>query len=149
MPEPEPLLPKSRPAPKTAREYQDAAPRAPEQGYDLLELFPQCAEIEMEIGFGRGQFLLQRRAAAPEVGLLGIEIKSKWAYLVAERVARLSLPRLCAVADDARVLLPKLRPSGVLSRVFMSFPDPWWKKRHEKRRLMDAELLEQEFRLSK
>jgi len=114
----------------------------PEEGLDLLEVFPGCTEIEIEIGFGRGQFLIQRRAADPALGLLGIEIKSKWAYLVAEKLERLRLPHVRALCGDARLLLPLVRPAGSVARVVMCFPDPWWKKRHAERRLMDEPLLD-------
>jgi tRNA (guanine-N7-)-methyltransferase len=47
-----------------------------------------------------------------------------------------------ALCGDARLLLPMLRPAGAVSRVVMCFPDPWWKKRHAERRLMDEPLLD-------
>jgi tRNA (guanine-N7-)-methyltransferase len=126
----------------TARAYQEAAPRMPEAGLDLLEVFPGCPEIEIEIGFGRGQFLIQRRAAAPEAGLFGIEIRAKHAYLVADKCARLKLPNVKIVGGDARLVLPQLRPASSVARVVMCFPDPWWKARHAERRLMDEPLLQ-------
>lgn len=125
----------------TARAYQEAAPRMPEGGLDLLEVFPGCTDIEIEIGFGRGQFLIQRRAAAPHAGLLGIEIRAKHAYLVADKCARLALPNVRILGGDARLVLPQLRPAGCVARVVMCFPDPWWKARHAERRLMDEPLL--------
>lgn len=144
----EPAPPTRKPNPPrgarlpTARAYQEAAPRLPEGGLDLLEVFPGYREIEIEIGFGRGQFLIQRRAAAPASGLLGIEIRAKHAYLVADKCARLGLPGVRIVGGDARVILPQLRPAGSVARVVMCFPDPWWKARHADRRLMDEPLLQ-------
>jgi tRNA (guanine-N7-)-methyltransferase len=125
----------------TARAYQEAAPRLPEGGLDLLEIFPGCPEIEIEIGFGRGQFLLQRRETAPSAGLLGIEIRAKHAYLVADKCKQLGLPNVRILGGDARIVLPQLRPAGCVTRVVMCFPDPWWKARHAERRLMDEPLL--------
>lgn len=116
-----------------ATRYRSWASRAPEEGLDLLEIFPQSREIEMEIGFGRGLFLRQRAARVPEHGLLGIEIKNKWAYLVEQRAQAAGLGNVRVFAGDVRELLPRLRPAGALARVFIHFPDPWWKKRHEKR----------------
>jgi tRNA (guanine-N7-)-methyltransferase len=127
--------------------YREGAGRVPEQGLDLVELFPQTADIEVEIGFGRGGFLLGRAAAAPEAGLVGIELKTKWAYLVAERAARLGLARARAFAGDIRQVLPALGPDRCVARVFVSFPDPWWKKRHAKRRVLDDALLREVARL--
>jgi len=126
----------------TAKAYQEAAPRMPEGGLDLLEVFPGCSEIEIEIGFGRGQFLYERRVSAPTAGLLGIEIRAKHAYLVAEKCARLRLPQVRILGGDARLVLPALKPAGCVARVVMCFPDPWWKARHAERRLMDEPLLQ-------
>jgi tRNA (guanine-N7-)-methyltransferase len=132
---------------QVARRYQDLAPRAPTENFDLIQIFPANTEIEMEIGYGRGMFLLQRAQAAPGAYLLGIEIKKKLAYHVAQRCERLGLTQVRALAGDVRVVLPGMRPDAAIARVFMHFPDPWWKKRHAKRRLISDELLDQLARL--
>ena len=141
--------PQPRPAPlAAARRYRALAPRLPAGGLDLVEVFAPSSEIEIEIGFGRGMFLLQRAQAAPASGLLGIEIKDKLAVRVSERLARLGLtgsPRV--LAGDARTILPALRPAHCVARVFMGFPDPWCKKRHARRRLLAAPLLDELARL--
>jgi len=129
------------------RNYQAIAPEFPEGPFDLAARFPQDAEIELEIGFGRGLFLIQRASAAPHAHLLGIEIKRKWAYRVARRCERLGLSRVQVFGGDIRSALPAMQPDGRLSRCFLQFPDPWWKKRHAKRRLMGAEVLDQLARL--
>ena len=75
------------------RRYVKLAPAPPEVGpIDLHSLWPgrgREATYELEIGFGRGMFLIERAQAAPESAVLGLEIKRKWAYLVAERAARI------------------------------------------------------------
>ncbi len=147
MSQPQPEEPPRERAARIARRYRELAPRAPEQGFDLLEIFPSTSEIEMEIGFGRGLFLIQRAAAAPGSALLGLEIKRKLAYRVARRCERLGLSHVRVMAGDVRAVLPGVRPDRALARVFISFPDPWWKKRHAKRRLIGDELIEQLARL--
>ncbi|HEX7480448.1 MAG TPA: tRNA (guanosine(46)-N7)-methyltransferase TrmB [Polyangiales bacterium] len=117
------------------RRYVALAPMPPEGPLDLDRLLPGSGEIEIEIGFGRGQFLIQRAQAAPGSRILGIEVKRKWSYLVEQRLIRLGLSQVRVFGTDARELLPRLGPAGSVARVFMHFPDPWWKKRHEKRRL--------------
>src|SRR5262245_4718329 len=134
-------------AAEIARRYREHAPRAPEHGFNLFEVFPANAEIEMEIGFGRGQFLAQRSAAAPGVHLLGLEIKKKLVYQVAERFERQQLSRVRVMSGDVRAVLPGIQPEAAVARVFMHFPDPWWKKRHAKRRLFGDELIGQVARL--
>lgn len=136
------------PASRDARQrYLDGAPRVPEAGLDLTEVFPEGGEIEMEIGFGRGGFLIERAGAAPNAWLLGIERKLKWAFLVAERCQRLGLGRVRALGGDAQRALPRIRPDARVARVFLHFPDPWWKKRHVKRRILTSDLLDEVARL--
>ncbi|MDD9966482.1 MAG: tRNA (guanosine(46)-N7)-methyltransferase TrmB [Myxococcales bacterium] len=101
----------------------------------------------MEIGFGRGMFLIQRAAAAPGSFLLGFEIKTKWAYLVEQRCRREGLPNVRVSCGDVREIFPRLQPRGQVARAFMHFPDPWWKKRHAKRRLVGSDLLDELARL--
>jgi len=147
MPPSTPEIERDDGAQTPAQRYRALAPRAPETGLVLTEVFTSSTEIEMEIGFGRGMFLLQRAERVPAAGLLGIEIKDKLAVRLAERIARRRLERVRVLAGDARAIVAKLGPDAVLARVFMHFPDPWWKKRHAKRRLLDSTLLDQLARL--
>jgi tRNA (guanine-N7-)-methyltransferase len=125
------------------RRYGELAPKPPEGPIDLSTLWTQQhGEIEVEIGFGRGMFLLERAQAAPGARLLGIEVKTKWAYLVSERAKGLGLAGVRVFGSDARDVLPRLRPLGSVARVLMHFPDPWWKKRHAKRRLRGRDTLD-------
>ncbi len=123
------------------------ARRAPEGQVDLGALIPGAGELELEIGFGRGRFLIERAQAAPASRVVGIEIKAKWAHLVEERRKRLGLTNVVALWGDARTILPRIVPDGSLSRVFVHFPDPWWKKRHARRRVVDDGFLTELARL--
>src|SRR5262245_43352167 len=97
--------------------YLALAPRPPEGRIELEALWPNLTgEIELEIGFGRGMFLLERARSAPHARLLGIEIKNKWAYLVSERAAKAGLTRVRVFAADARDFLPRLWPEQSLAR---------------------------------
>lgn len=127
--------------------YDRLARNPPEGEIDLRTLVPGEGPIELEVGFGRGRFLLERARAAPGARIVGIEIKPKWAHLVEQRRVREGLSNAVALRGDAREVLPRAGPDGVLSRVFVHFPDPWWKKRHAKRRLIDDVFLDQVARL--
>jgi tRNA (guanine-N7-)-methyltransferase len=101
------------------------------------------SRIELEIGPGRGGFLFERLATEPTVGMIGLEIRWKWAALVDERLKKLGLyPRGRVFAEDARRAVTRLQ-SASFDAVFVHFPDPWWKKRHTKR-LVVTPLLVQE-----
>lgn len=117
------------------------APALPEGAIDPNAHLPGEGPLELEIGFGRGLFLFERAAAHPEVRMLGVEIKRKWAYKVEQRAIALELANVKVWSGDARLLLAEL-PEASLTRVFMHFPDPWWKKRHQARRLTGNVLLD-------
>ena len=136
--------PQDPPAPSSddPRRYVVLAPKVPEGAVELSALFGEGGDFELEIGFGRGMFLIERAHAAPTSRLLGIEIKNKWAYLVEQRCKRMGLAHVRAFSGDARDILLRLQPEAAFARVFMHFPDPWWKKRHEKRRLRGPEMLD-------
>ena len=84
---------------------------------------------------------MERGRQRPQTRLLGIETKTKWAVVVAGRCRKQGLENVTVWAGDAREMVGRMVPDGVLGRVFMHFPDPWWKKRHAKRRLLDDALL--------
>jgi tRNA (guanine-N7-)-methyltransferase len=129
--------------------YAEMAPRPLPGPIDLGEPRAACGtgELELEIGFGRGAFLLERGRQRPQNGLLGIESKTKWAVVVAERCRKQGLDNVTVWAGDAREMVGRMVPDGSLARVFLHFPDPWWKKRHAKRRLLDGSLLAELARL--
>ena len=103
--------------------------------------------LELEIGPGRGSFLLERLAIGPQVRIVGLEIRLKWASLVDQRIHELGLAERGRVfAEDIRLALPRFA-TGSLSRVFVHFPDPWWKKKHAKRRLANGAVVTEIARL--
>ena len=128
-------------------DYAERAPRAPEGAFDLPALFASPGEIEIDVGFGRGASLFARAAVAPEARVLGIEIKTKWATKVHERARRLGLDEIRVLAGDARDILARAEPEGCVRRIFVHFPDPWWKKRHLERRVVGDEFLDAAARL--
>lgn len=122
------------------------APRLPAgEGLGLQHIFPAggapagdvsaAGGLELEIGPGRGGFLVDRLANSPDVRIVGLEIRLKWASLVDQKLHELGLQgRGRVFAEDIRHALPRFA-SHSLARVFIHFPDPWWKKKHAKRRL--------------
>jgi tRNA (guanine-N7-)-methyltransferase len=122
------------------------APRLPPGsglgGVEILGPGAQQRELELEIGPGRGGFIVERLAATPDICIVGLEIRLKWASLLDERVRGLGLAgRARVFAEDIRSALPRFS-AGSLARVFIHFPDPWWKKRHAKRRLAQADVMD-------
>jgi tRNA (guanine-N7-)-methyltransferase len=100
-------------------------------------LFGREAPLEVEVGTGKGLFLQTAATAVPQHDFLGVEIAQKYARFAAARLARLELPNALVVNGDAQRLFAELMPDDSLSSVHVYFPDPWWKKRHHKRRVMN------------
>jgi len=119
--------------------YADAAvlPGDRLSAVPMEDLFPGTSKddpIELEIGGGRGAFAFERVAFDPAVRLIGLEVRRKWAAIVDRKLVAAGLgARARVYAEDARLAMPRLKPDARLRAVFMHFPDPWWKKRHEKR----------------
>jgi tRNA (guanine-N7-)-methyltransferase len=130
-----------RPRPKPGAPYADA-PRFADEGEVSIPALVTGSRIELEIGPGRGGFIRERALCRPDVGIVGLEVRRKWAAIVDARLAREGLgARARVFAEDAKDALTRLAPDACVAAVFVHFPDPWWKKRHDKRIVLDAALL--------
>jgi tRNA (guanine-N7-)-methyltransferase len=100
--------------------------------------------LHLDIGCARGEFLLRMAALEPDWNYLGLEIREPLVEQANATVAELGLSNLhflfCNVNNALTPLLESF-PEGVLQRVTIQFPDPWFKKRHAKRRLVQPELV--------
>lgn len=123
------------------RRYVEQAPRPPEGRFSLDALLPGSGPLELDVGFGRGQSLFERATAAPGSRLIGIEVKAKWVYKVAERLKAQEVQHVCVLCGDAREVLARAETLDGLDKVAIHFPDPWWKKKHQKRRVIGETLL--------
>lgn len=98
---------------------------------------------EVDLGCGHGDFLLERARRRPDLNLIGLEIRRSMAERVNERIAREGLPNAHVVFCNANVSFPELFGPRSVARVYVHFPDPWFKKRHHKRRVMTPALVGQ------
>ncbi len=115
----------------------------PSGDVDVHRLFPAAEHLELEIGPGKGMYVLGRAQRHPGWGFLAVEVRGRFARLIAERAQMRGLGNVRVIHGDARRILPRLSPSGCLDRVSLHFPDPWWKKRHGKRAVLTPGTLEQ------
>jgi len=100
---------------------------------------PAGRPVEIEIGCAEAQFLFERAARDPDRTYVGLEIRPELVDDVNRRAAAARLP-VTAVFGHANHHLADLFPPTRVARVFVNFPDPWFKRRHHKRRLMDEDL---------
>lgn len=108
----------------------------------LDELVPGAGPWEVELGFGKGRYLLARAQAEPERRFLGVEVVSKYFRLLSGRARRRGLGNLVTVRAEALYALTAVLPRAFAAAVHVYFPDPWPKSRHHKRRLFDPETVD-------
>ncbi len=108
---------------------------------DWLGVFGNDRPVEIEVGCGKGLFLLTEALARQEVNFLGVEIVRKYQLFTATRMAKRGLANVRVACADARLLLHDRVPAASVQAVHVYFPDPWWKKRHHKRRVFTAEFV--------
>ncbi len=114
-------------------------------GLELLEaegpprweqVFGRAAPLELEIGCGAGGFALEYCRRNPQLDYLAFEWRKKFAREVAFRAQRSGLRNLLVVEADAREHLPRLLQPGSLAAIHLQFPDPWWKRAHQRRAIL-------------
>lgn len=111
---------------------------AGEGAIDFVALFGRNAPVHLEIGFGNGDALAAMAAAHPENSYLGIEVHRPGIGALLRRVDSLGLSNVRVIAGDAVEFLTQRIPEHSLAAVYLFFPDPWPKKRHHKRRLVQT-----------
>lgn len=116
--------------------YGVDAPTGRGHGPLLREVFGREAPVVLEIGFGNGDHLLSRAAAEPSFNFLGVEVHRPGAGRVLNRAQAAGLANLRVACDDAVEVLRDWLPERCLAEIVVYFPDPWPKKRHHKRRLV-------------
>jgi tRNA (guanine-N7-)-methyltransferase len=110
---------------------------------DFKALFGRDAPRSVEIGFGNGELLVEMASAAPDQDFLGIEVHEPGIGHCLLEIERRGLKNVRLIRRDAVDVLREQIPAASLARVQLMFPDPWPKKRHHKRRIVQAEFLAQ------
>jgi tRNA (guanine-N7-)-methyltransferase len=106
---------------------------------DWPAIFGRAAPVILEIGFGNGEALAAAAAAYPEQDYLGIEVHRPGAGSLLRRIEAGTLSNVRVMLGDASEILAQRIPDASLTAVHLFFPDPWPKKRHHKRRLVQPD----------
>ena len=110
---------------------------------DWASMIEPGQTVEVDLGFGRGEFILEMAQRRPDTFFVGLELRDYLIEKVEEQIAESGIPNVHVMAANVKEHLPVLFAPGRLSRVYIHFPDPWTKrKRHHKRRMVDANLVE-------
>jgi tRNA (guanine-N7-)-methyltransferase len=116
---------------------------------DFLEIplaplqLPAGRPVEVELGSAEAQFLMERAAEEPDRCYVGVELRRELVEQANRRCRQAGLLQVQSVFANVSVDLPRLFPPASVARFFLNFPDPWWKHRQRKRRVVGEELVEQ------
>ena len=106
---------------------------------DWLAIFGRAAPLALDIGCGWGSFPLELARRHPEWNVVGLEIRGHLVETLNTEAKALGVPNVCGVLANANSHLLDLVPPRSLAFVSINFPDPWYKKRHQKRRVVRPE----------
>jgi tRNA (guanine-N7-)-methyltransferase len=108
---------------------------------DWEELFGNRNPLNLEVGFGVGNFIIEMGLREPSENFIGIDFYHKGIRKVITRIAKYEICNARIVYGDAKEKIPLLFNAEELDRVYINFPDPWPKKRHHKRRLIKPDFI--------
>lgn len=109
---------------------------------DPVAVFGRRAPLTLEIGFGNGSALAQMAAGTPEEDFLGVEVHRPGIGHLLLALERQGIENVRLYREDALEVLQRCLPPACLDRLLLLFPDPWPKKRHHKRRIVQPEFIE-------
>jgi tRNA (guanine-N7-)-methyltransferase len=129
---------------RTLKDYPSVTLRSEylDDGIDFARVFGRAASVHIEIGCGKGTFLLNQARARPEANFLGIERANKYYRYAVDRIGRWGLTNVRIIRTDAAAFLAEFVPPDSVDCFHIYFPDPWPKKRHHKRRFFNTGNLE-------
>ncbi|MCP4407342.1 MAG: tRNA (guanosine(46)-N7)-methyltransferase TrmB [Gammaproteobacteria bacterium] len=108
---------------------------------NLKQIFGRESPVWLEIGFGDGEALVSMARRHPEIDFLGIEVHRPGIGHLLARLVEAELSNIRIINDDAVQILKYSIAASSLDRILLFFPDPWPKRRHHKRRIVQAEFL--------
>lgn len=104
------------------------------------QLFGAEGPVHIEIGSGKGRFLLQMAAEHPDISFLAVERAAKYHKMVCDKAGRRGITNVRLLRTTAEDLFFRLLPQNSVDALYILFPDPWPKKRHHKRRLISLDV---------
>ena len=110
---------------------------------DLEKLFGNDNPVVLEIGSGKGRFLILSATEQPGVNFIGVEKSLHYHRVINERVQKRHLTNVRLINHDAFLVVRDMLPDASIHEIHIYFPDPWPRKREQKRRIIRPEVLEQ------
>ncbi|MCB1050267.1 MAG: tRNA (guanosine(46)-N7)-methyltransferase TrmB [Acidobacteria bacterium] len=133
--------------PKEQRQACEIVPADCPKPLDFSVLYGYANPVELEIGIGKGYFMMTSALADPETNFLGIEYARKYLIRAIDRIEKRPIRNVRLVHTEAMTFIQEHIPDQSLRTVHLYFPDPWHKKRHHKRRIFQLNFIEQVHRI--
>jgi len=117
----------------------------PDGGFSQLptaSVFPNQQPIEVDLGCGKGRFLIARAQATPDTNFIGIDRQFSRIQKIDKRVARAGLTNVRLLRMEALHAIQNMLPEASVRAFYIFFPDPWPKRKHHRRRLFSGQFLE-------
>lgn len=108
---------------------------------DLVQWFGNDHPVIVEIGSGKGRFLISTAMERPDVNVIGIEKSLHYHRVIRDRVMKRHLTNIRLINHDAFLVLRDMIPDASIAELHIYFPDPWPRKKEQKRRIIRAEVL--------
>lgn len=134
---------------KTVKDYPEIIlrPENLEGMLDFESLFGRPGPVELEVGSGKGTFILEQAKAFPETLFVGVEWSNKYYKYAVDRLGRWGIQNVKMLRTDAATFIAGHVPDASIQMFHLYFPDPWPKKKHHKRRFFSDENIPQLFRI--
>jgi tRNA (guanine-N7-)-methyltransferase len=113
-----------------------------EDKLDWSTLFGNSNPIEIELGCGKGRFIIRSAQENPGINYLGVEKSGKYSRVLKQRVLKSGVQNIRLLRGEAAYFITKFIPPASVQAFHIYFPDPWPKKRHHKRRLVNTGFVE-------
>jgi tRNA (guanine-N7-)-methyltransferase len=113
------------------------------QRLDLRQLFGNSNPVILEIGSGKGRFLISTATERPDLNLIGIEKALHYHRVIRDRVLKRGLTNIRLINHDAFLVMRDMLPDESIAEVHVYFPDPWPRSKHQKRRIIRPEALKE------
>jgi tRNA (guanine-N7-)-methyltransferase len=104
---------------------------------DFCDIFGRRAKVHIEVGSGKGTFLLNQAKCRPDDNFMGIEWANRYYRFAVDRIGRWNLTNVRIIRTDAAIFIAENVPDTSVDCFHIYFPDPWPKKRHHKRRFFN------------
>lgn len=105
------------------------------------EIIKEDKPIDIEIGFGKGQFIVEKSKLYKDINFIGFEVKKGLVDYTISLIEKNSLSNIYVEKSYANVSIPQKIPNESIRNIYVNFPDPWWKRKHKKRRILQTDYI--------